>query len=834
LALWTAASLLGLFSFLSLKLALFPDIAFPVVVVTASTSQIDPLVNERTVTVPLETKLKAIHGLTHIHSLTYPEYVVVDMNFDVGTPLETRSAQVAAAIKAANLPTGTTTNAVPVDLNETAVVTYALTETRSARGTLARSLAELAKIAATDVVPPLKAIPGVLKVEVIGGQQTGADASAYRYDGQPAVAVAVIKQGTANALDVAEASNDVLYGLGGKLDGAKLTLASSQATYIREASRATQEALGLAMLLAILVILPFLRNIRATGISALAIPTSLLCTVIVMRLFHFNLETITLLALALVVGVIVDDAIVAVEAIVRRIEDGEEPRSAAFAANKEIGRPMVATTLTIVAVFLPIGLMTGTLGQFFKPFGITASAAVLFSLLVARTLSPALAASWLRAKQKRGTEPAGSGVPRHPHYRAVLTWALRHRAVVVLIAIAAFGAGLALIPVIPKGFIPHLDRGEFIVTFQTPLGTPMEDNIRAAAELEKAVRTDPNVSDTYTTIGGRKGQPNLGTIDVHLRADRNGRTIDAENAVRASLPQLDGVATSVGDVPFVGTDAIKPLQFAIVGDNLEQLRVVGRTFEHRLQQIPGFTDVTATGVSEGTPFSAVEHVGGKRAVQISSDLTAGLRLGDAADSISNESRKVLPKGISLVFGGNSADVLVTFRDFGITLILSVIAIVVVLLVLFRSWLDPLVISVSLPLSIVGALFALWVTHGEFGLISLMGVIFLLGLVNKNAILLVDSIKRHRLAGEDRSEAILDAGAQRLRPILMTTCATILGMMPIALGYGAGAELRAPMAVAIIGGLITSTLLSLIVVPVAYTLVDDLGRRAAKRKPDRVS
>jgi len=786
------------------------------------------------VTVPLETKLKAIPGLTHIHSLTYPEYVVVDMNFDVGTALETRSAQVAAAIKAANLPTGTTTNAVPVDLNETAVVTYALTETGSARGTSAHSLVELAKVAATDVVPPLKAIPGVLKVEVIGGQQTGPDASAYRYDGQPAVAVAVVKKGTANALDVAEASNEVLYGLGGKLDGAKLTLASSQATYIREASRATQEALGLAMLLAILVILPFLRNIRATGISALAIPTSLLCTVIVMRLFHFNLETITLLALALVVGVIVDDAIVAVEAIVRRIEDGEEPRSAAFAANKEIGRPMVATTLTIVAVFLPIGLMTGTLGQFFKPFGITASAAVLFSLLVARTLSPALAASWLRAKRKPGTEPAGNGVPRHPHYRAVLTWALRHRVVVVLIAIAAFGAGLALIPVIPKGFIPHLDRGEFIVTFQTPLGTPMEDNIRVAAELEKSVRTDPNVSDIYTTIGGRKGQPNLGTIDVHLRANRNGRTIDAENAVRASLPQLDGVTTSVGDVPFVGTDAIKPLQFAIVGDNLEQLRMVGRTFEHRLQQIRGFTDVTATGVSEGTPFSAIEHVGGKRAVQISSDLTAGLRLGDAADIISNESRKVLPHGISLVFGGNSADVLVTFRDFGITLILSVIAIVVVLLVLFRSWLDPLVISVSLPLSIVGALFALWVTHGEFGLISLMGVIFLLGLVNKNAILLVDSIKRHRLAGEERSDAILDAGAQRLRPILMTTCATILGMLPIALGYGAGAELRAPMAVAIIGGLITSTLLSLIVVPVAYTLVDDLGRRAAMRKPDRVS
>lgn len=813
---------MGVFSFLSLKLALFPNIAFPVVVVTASTTQIDPMANERTVTVPLETKLKTIPGLTHLHSLTYPQYLVVDMNFDVGPALATRGAQVSAAIAAAKLPAGTSTKVVPVDLNETAVVTYALTKTALAHGTPLRSLAHLAEIASTTVVPALSAIPGVLKVSVIGGRQTGPDASAYRYDGQPAVAVAVVKKGTANALDVAEASDDAVADIAGKLDGAQIALASSQATYIREASRATQEALGLAMLLAILVILPFLWNVRATAISALAIPTSLLCTAIVMRLFHFNLETITLLALALVVGVIVDDAIVAVEAIVRRIEDGEEAHSAAFTANREIGRPMVATTLTIVAVFLPIGLMTGTLGQFFKPFGITASAAVLFSLLAARTLSPALAASWLHAKRKGRGEAPGL---RHPRYRQLLSWALRHRAVVVIIAIAAFGAGLALIPVIPKGFIPHLDRGEFILTFQTPLGTPIEESIGVAGELEKAIRTDPNVSRIYSSIGGRKGQPNLGTIDVHLRPDRNGRTIDAENAVRAALPQLDGVATSVGDVPFVGTDAIKPLQFALVGNDLERLRTIGRTFEHRLQQIRGFVDVIASGVSEGTPFSAIEHVGGRRAVQISSDLSAGLRPGDAADIVSAEARKLLPGGISLAFGGNSADVLVTFRDFGITLILSIIAIVVVLLILFRSWLDPLVISVSLPLSIVGALFALWITHGEFGLISLMGVIFLLGLVNKNAILLVDSIKRHRGAGETRTDAILAAGGQRLRPILMTTCATILGMLPIALGYGAGAELRAPMAVAIIGGLITSTLLSLIVVPVAYTLVDDLGHRA---------
>jgi multidrug efflux pump subunit AcrB len=798
-----------------LKLALFPDIAFPVVVVSASSSQIDPQANERSVTIPLERELSTIPGLTGIHSLTYPEFVVVDMAFDVGTDLERRRQEVGDIIARVKLPAKTTVTVTPVNLNETSVVSYALTE----KG---RSLGDLAKVATGQVVPRLERIPGVLKVEVVGAQSPGTNASAYRFDGQPAVAVAVVKRGNANAIDVAEASDDEVAALAKSLNGASIARASSQATFIRDASRATQEALGIAVMLAILVILLFLWNVRATLISALAIPTSLLGTAIVMRLFHFNLETITLLALALVVGVIVDDAIVAVENIVRHIEDGETPKSAALSANKEIGRTLVATTLTIVAVFLPIGLMTGTLGQFFKPFGLTASAAVLFSLLAARTLSPALAGSWLRARARK---PEGTPPLRAPAYRRLLGWALSHRPIVAGIAVAAFAAGIGLIPFIPKGFIPHLDRGEFHVNFQTPLGTSMEETVRTAAQLEASVRSDPNVSAIYTTIGGRPGLSNAGVLDVYLRWNRNGKTIDAENAVRAQLPALDGVTSSVGDVPFVGSDTTKPLQFALVADDLTQLRRVGRAFEHSLQHIDGFASVTATGLSDGTPFSAIEHVGGRRAVQITSDLAAGLRLGDANDRVASEARKALPPGVSLKFGGLSADVVTTFREFGLTLVLSVLAIVGVLVLLFRSWRDPIVISVSLPLSIVGALFALWITRSEFGMISLMGVIFLFGLVNKNAILLVDNIKRHRAEGLARYEAIMTAGSQRLRPILMTTAATILGMLPIALGFGAGAELRAPMAVAIIGGLITSTLLSLIVVPVAYTLIDDLPKRA---------
>lgn len=824
IVLWALLSVAGVFAFLNLKLALFPDITFPVVVVTANTNEIDIGKNESAVTSPLESALKGLPGLVRLHSLTYPQFVSADMSFDVSRSLAARRTQVEDALAAIRFPPGTKTSVSTLNLNETPVVTFALT----APG---RSMRDLARIAQSEIAPKLRATSGVLKVDIVGGETTGRSASEYRVDGQRAVAVAVIKRADANTLDVAEGSEDVVDALRPSLPGVRIVRTSEQASYIKEATRATQEALGIAVILAVIVILPFLRDLRATAISATAIPVSLLGTTCVMWLCHFNLETITLLALALVVGVIVDDAIVAVENIVRHLETGQTPMQAALEANKEIGLTLVAASLTIVAVFLPIGLMRGTLGQFFRAFGVTASAAVLFSLLAARTLSPTIAAWWLRPRVRsaaRGEDVNRTG--SHPRYRRILRWALSHRRYVIGLAIVAFAAGIALIPFIPKGFIPHLDRGEFRVNFQTPLGTSLIDTTSAAAAIEAAVRRNGDVSDVFTTIGARANQQNVGVIDVRLKAERHAKTVDVENAVRTALPTLDGVVVTVADVPFVGTDTSKPLQVALVSDNLEALRVAGRAFEHRVERIKGLVDVGTSGLSDGTPFSAIEHVGGKRAVQITSDLAPTLQIGDANDRVLSLARKYLPKNITLTFGGSSADEVTTFRDFGIALALSVVAIVVVLLALFRNWVDPLVIMVSLPLSIVGALFALWVTRADFGIISLMAVIFLFGLVNKNAILLVDRIHRLREFGLLRSEAIEEAGAQRLRPIVMTTAATILGMLPIALGLGAGAELRAPMAVAIIGGLITSTLLSLIVIPVAYTIFDDWAGRGERATP----
>jgi len=820
IAFWIAVSIAGLVSFFQLKYALLPDITFPVVVVNARTTQSDPQANERDVTNVLEARFRALKGVTSIHSVTYPQFVSIDMAFDVGNALEVHRAQVEEAIDGLQLPAGTSTTVVPINLNESPVVTYAITQH-------GRSMANLARVGNERVRPVLLRVPGVLKVDVVGDSSSGSDASAYRVDGESAIGVSVVKRSDANTLEVASAVNDQIAGIQASVPSVTIRRTATQATYIRQATQATTEALGLAVLLAILVIYPFLRDFRATVISAIAIPVSLLGTALVMRLFHFDLESITLLALALVVGVILDDAIVAVENIVRHLEAGETPIEAALKANREIGLTLIAASLTIVAVFLPIGLMGGTLGQFFKPFGLTASAAVLLSLLAARTLSPTLAAWWLRARKKR-TERDVDVSLRYPFYRLALEWSLRHPIAVVALALVSFVAGLALIPFIPKGFIPHLDRGEFQIAFQTPAGTELSDTIAAAQRLETAARANPDVLHVYTVIGARSGQSNVGTVDVTLRPDRRSTTYDVENVVRPVLPELDGVTVSVSDIPFVGSDATKPLEFALLGQNMTRLHDYGRQMQAQLAKVRGIVDLSVTGISNGTPFTAIEHVEGHRAVRFAADLANNVLVGDADDAVTKLARKILPKDVKLSFGGNSADAATTFRGFGITLGLSVVAIVVVLVALFRGWVDPLVISLGLPLSIVGAFFMLWITRAEFGMISLMGVVFLFGLVNKNAILLVDRIERLREYGLHRTNAIVEAGSQRLRPIVMTTAATCLGMLPIALGFGAGAELRQPMAVAIIGGLLTNTALSLIVIPVFYTIADDIRQRTARK------
>ncbi len=343
------------------------------------------------------------------------------------------------------------------------------------------------------------------------------------------------------------------------------------------------------------------------------------------------------------------------------------------------------------------------------------------------------------------------------------------------------------------------------------------------------MRKSPVVETVFTTVGSREGEPNKGTLYVKLKEDRNIKTGEVQDQLRSSLPNLPGVSTSVEDIQFVDTGGQKPLQASLRGDNLQSLSKAAQAIKERIEKLPGFADVTVTSETnpQGTVFQ-IERLNNQRVAYISANLGRDLSLGSATDQLVAEAKEVLPAGVTLDLGGDSARQGEVFASFGTTLVLSALCIVVVLILLFKSWIDPVVIGVSLPLSIVGAMLALLFTKSDFGMISLIGFVFLLGLANKNAILLVDYINQLRKSGLDRTEAILRAGPVRLRPIMMTTASTLLGMLPIALGFGAGSELRSPMAIAIAGGLITSTILSLIVVPVVYSILDDWFPRFQKR------
>ncbi|NEO20630.1 efflux RND transporter permease subunit [Moorena sp. SIO4A5] len=942
---WIAMVVAGLLAFSSLKYALFPDITFPVVVVNAQVPLETAVETEQKLTQPIEERLLPLAGLDQMVSSTYPGRTVVTLYFDVGTDLNSSSMEVEKTLWQIAIPEGATFEVIPFNLNESSAVSYTIKSDT-------KDLKQLADIAKTSILPEIAQLPGVLKVNLLGGGETtftalnsGSDLTKQapeiikeeqqrdnpespipitptriRFNGQEALAFQVIKGGDANTLDVVSRVEEAVQRLQGSLPEVQLVLAVTQANYIREATQSTIDGLLLAIVLAVLVIFTFLRNWRATLITALAIPISLLGTAIVMAIYGFNLETITLLALALVIGIIIDDAIVEVENISRHLEAGESPRQAALSATNEIGLTVSASTLTIVAVFLPVGLMGGNLGQFFKPFGLTVSAAVLTSLLVARTLCPVLAVYWLKPRQGKREKETGhreQGTGRreqgtgnrarlsrvvfdswlrfNPNYRDLLRWSLGHRKFVVGLAVLSFVAGISLIPLIPQGFIPTLDRGEFMITYTAPLPQmpsasqfgdlidkilnlggfdsnseeskslslsnsntnsdtnsdlreqlkpqlskpklsksgfnglfPIKSGMQlvlkqseqVAKQLEEAVLAFPEVESVYTVVGVQ-GDPNKGNLQVKLKRNRQYTTAQVQEKMRAALPKISGVTTSVEDIQFIELPTQKPVQVALLGDDLEVLGNTAADLKNRIETLPGLVDVEATGQNNrGNRITEIEHVNGQRGVYVRASLNQGQRLGDATEEVVKVAKLILPDGVRLQLWGDSALSSHVLGSFAGTLTLSVTCMLLVLILPFGRLLEPMVVGLSLPLSIVGAMLALLITQSDFGMISLIGLIFLLGLLDKNALLLMDYVNQLRRAGLSRTEAILETGVVRLRPIIMTTASTILGMLPLALGFGAGAELRQPMAVAIIGGLLTSTLLSLIVVPVLYTLLED--------------
>lgn len=718
-------------------------------------------------------------------------------------------------------------------------------------------------------------------------------------DGVPVVGFQVMKTNAASDVAVERSTIAAVAKLAGQNSGIVFTRIISSAENTRQSFQATVHTLIEGMFLAALVVLVFLRDWRATAIAAVAMPISLVPTFAVMSLLGFSLNMVTLLALTLVIGILVDDAIVEIENIQKRIHAGETPFQAAFKGSDAIGLAVTATTLSIVVVFLPVSFLGGYVGQFFYEFGITVAVSVLSSLVVARMLTPLMCAYFL-APQSQIRAPK----PFHGWYRQSLDWALDHRWISLSIGVATFVGSLFLAGLLSTGFAPPSDNGIVQISMEAAPGATLEDIQAATNRLTRELRKRKDVQTVFGTLA--TGATGTSTVTVLLRADREVTTQAFQADIRPLLLSIPDVRLSFGPGGQGGSTLVQVLLSSEDGSALDQaaqsLALQMRSLPelanvHEVTPRPGIElvirlkqaeaarlgvtpesvatiarvasigDIDANSAkfnagterltvrvrldnaargdlgvigalrvptSSGTtvPLSAVAEVGfqagaarierydRERRAMVEAELV-GVSLGQAMSRIKDlPVLKSLPPGVRNPAYGQSESQLELFNSFALALTAGIGMIYAVLVLLFRSFFKPLTILTALPLSLAGAFLGLLVGGAELGLPAMIGLLMLMGLAAKNSILLVEFAIEAERDGVSQHEALVMACRERARPIVMTTFAMAAGMLPTALGIGEGSEFRVPMALAVIGGLISSTLLSLVLVPVVYEFVED--------------
>jgi HAE1 family hydrophobic/amphiphilic exporter-1 len=761
-------------------------------------------------------------------------------------------------------------------------------------------------------------------------------------DGTRAVSLDVLKVSGGNTVEVADGVNAAVARIQASLpEGTELRVIRDNSITIRRSVDDVIHELVLGAALTIVVVMLFLNDWKATAITALALPVSVISAFILMSALGFTLNVLSLMALSLSIGILIDDAIVVIENIVRHREMGKDHFSAASIGTKEIFLAVMATTFSIVAVFVPVAFMGGIIGRFFYQFGMTVAWAVLVSLFVSFTLTPMLAAWWgVDASHGAGHAPSRNPLTRAigrfntwfdaqaGKYRRVVEWALGHRKTTLALAGGAFLGSLFLFPLIGGGFMPDSDNSEFSVTFETPEGSSLAYTRQRAEQIVSRLRALEGVDYTYTTVGaGVTGTVTNGQIYVKLvKPDERSLSQD-ELMVRArqSLAGMFGVTPAVLDAGGLGGPQ-KPLQVNLRGPDVNELTRLSSQIASRMKRIPGVVDVesslgeprpefridvdrdvandlaldvgqisstvrpllagqtattwqdptgeerdvvvqvapeqrtslesltslpVATGrrdasgaavtvplgqvarIERGTAPAQIDRQDLQRVATVGAGTTPELSVSEASAAINAALTEIkLPAGYSVTLGGETEQMQETVGYVLEAIILAVILMFLILASQLESFTQPFAILMSLPLSLIGVLVALLVTGDSFNMMSMIGLIMLFGLVVKNAILLVDNANERRASGKDRWTALVEAGETRLRPIMMTTLAMIFGMLPVALAMGEGGGFRAPMARAVIGGLITSTLLTLVVVPVAYTYFDDFGGWVKRRLVSR--
>jgi HAE1 family hydrophobic/amphiphilic exporter-1 len=999
---------LGLFSYQRLRVDQFPDISFPVVVVTTNYPGATPEVVESDITRKIEEQVNTINGIKNLYSRSYEGSSVVIIEFELTIDPAQAAQDVREKVALVKplfrkeVKEPSISRFDPADRPIVSIGVQSSSPQRSQR--------EITTLADQVIKRRLENVRGVGSVTIVGGvkrqvqiylrptdmesQGIGVDqvlaavanenqelpAGAIKtreqekvvqvqgrlksvedfnsiivarragtpvtlreiatvvdgeeetetlalVDGKRTIALDILKAQGQNTIEVVDSVKEVMTRLQKELPpDLKLTVIKDGARPIKVSVDNVRRTLIEGAVLTVLIVFLFLNSWRSTVITGLTLPIALIGTFLVMYWLGFTINMLTLMALSLCVGLLIDDAIVVRENIVRHAAMGKDHHTAALEGTQEIGIAVLATTFSIVAVFLPVGFMGGIIGRFFHQFGITVAAAVLISMFVSFTLDPMLSSVWpdpdAHPGGKRG--PIGrllgyfdrlvQGISNL--YQRMLAWSLRHRGLTLLVAALTFFGSFALVPLLGSEFVPQADNNETMVSFNTPVGSSIEFTETKARQVDAALREFPEVLYTYTTVNtGVALGKNYASVYVKLadRAQRTRNQAQLTAPIRERLGRIAGVTvTNVGPPSSVGNT--KLLIVSLQGQDLEELTRLSAEAQKRLAAIPGVVDIDTSlkpakptvsvelkrelasdlgiGVAQvgnalrpliageaasswkaadgenydvmvrlspgdrnttgdldrlmiasnqanadGTPkmvalrqIAELKNVGG--ASQINRrDLTREVEInanvyGRASGEVGRDMRAVLEgmefkPGYRYVMGGSTKDMAESAGFALSALVLAIVFIYMILASQFGSFLQPLAIMSSLPLTLIGVFLALLSFRSTLNLFSIIGFIMLMGLVTKNAILLVDFINQARAEGKGRMESILEAAHVRLRPILMTTLAMIFGMLPLSLGLGEGAEQRAPMGQAVIGGVITSSILTLVVVPVIYTFIDDI-------------
>jgi hydrophobic/amphiphilic exporter-1 (mainly G- bacteria), HAE1 family len=1022
-----AIVVLGLFSYQRLNIDQFPNIDFPVVVVTAEYPGASPEIVESEVTKKIEEGVNSIAGIDALTSRSYEGQAVVIIQFQL--QIDGRKAADDVREKVASIrPTFRTEVKEPrvlrFDPASRAIWSLAVLPD-TAKGVKPMSAVELTNWADQVLAKRLENVRGVGSVTLVGGTKreinvylnpvamegmgitadqvvaavtnenqdlpVGAirslaqervvqiDARMQRpedfnkiivarkngapvrleqvariadgaqeldslalYNGQRTLLLSVQKAQDENTIGVIDGLQKTVAEMNKQLPpGVRLEPIMDGSRPIRVSVSNVRETLIEGAILTVLIVFLFLNSWRSTVITGLTLPIALIGTFLFMNLFGFTINMVTLMALSLCVGLLIDDAIVVRENIVRHVQMGKQPYQAALDGTQEIGLAVLATTFSIVAVFLPIGFMGGIIGKFFHEFGVTIVAAVLISMFVSFTLDPMLSSIWhdpeieAHGKPKANLTFYDKTIGRVTgwfdrtterlidSYQHILHWALGHKLTTVALAFGIFVTSIFMVPLLGTEFVPKADFSETTINFYTPMGSSLEATEAKAKQVEAIVREFPEVRYTLSTINTGNAQ-GKSYASIYIRmVDRKNRKVSVDQmaaVLRDRLKQVPGITvTHVGLLDAVGGN--KQVQFSLQGPDLKELERLSRLVQDKIRTVPGLVDLDSSvkpdkpivqvdvkrdaasdlGLSvaqiagplrtlvagqtvgnwrapdsqtydvnvrlapearnapddlERLPFTMGANADGTpRIVRLNQvatvrestgpnqinrrDLTREVAVdanvyNRSAGEVSNDIRARLdtidfPPGYGYKFSGSTKDMAESFGYAVSALAMAVIFIYMILGSQFKSFLQPLALMTSLPLTLIGVVLALMMFRSTLSIFSIIGIVMLMGLVTKNAILLVDFAIRMREQGMTRHDALLHAAKVRLRPILMTTLAMIFGMVPLAFALTEGSEQRAPMGQAVIGGVITSSLLTLVVVPVVYCYLDDFANWL-RRKP----